>query len=100
MIRRPPRSTRTDTLSPYTTLFRSAFGVAGADVVPATFAVAQRAQHGDGRAGGDDGVARSAVMTRTVEQVGGGGQRAGVAIGRWSDRRWRHVCRQIGRAHV
>src|SRR3546814_5795071 len=29
MIRRPPRSTRTDTLFPYTTLFRSAaFGVA------------------------------------------------------------------------
>src|SRR3546814_16594691 len=30
MIRRPPRSTRTDTLVPYTTLFRS--GVAGAQV--------------------------------------------------------------------
>src|SRR3546814_13908832 len=32
MIRRPPRSTRTDTLFPYTTLFRSigiAFGVCG-----------------------------------------------------------------------
>src|SRR3546814_20502415 len=29
MIRRPPRSTRTDTLFPYTTLFRSA-GAAGA----------------------------------------------------------------------
>src|SRR3546814_21169495 len=29
MIRRPPRSTRTDTLFPYTTLFRSAL-----DVVP------------------------------------------------------------------
>src|SRR3546814_2288508 len=28
MIRRPPRSTRTDTLFPYTTLFRSAGGVA------------------------------------------------------------------------
>src|SRR3546814_6111412 len=28
MIRRPPRSTRTDTLVPYTTLFRS-FGLAG-----------------------------------------------------------------------
>src|SRR3546814_19491819 len=28
MIRRPPRSTRTDTLFPYTTLFRSSFGVA------------------------------------------------------------------------
>src|SRR3546814_12654433 len=27
MIRRPPRSTRTDTLFPYTTLFRSADGV-------------------------------------------------------------------------
>src|SRR3546814_1542590 len=38
MIRRPPRSTRTDTLFPYTTLFRSmlggnAFGSAGARVV-------------------------------------------------------------------
>src|SRR3546814_12456911 len=28
MIRRPPRSTRTDTLFPYTTLFRSALGPA------------------------------------------------------------------------
>src|SRR3546814_20885516 len=28
MIRRPPRSTRTDTLFPYTTLFRSAQGAA------------------------------------------------------------------------
>src|SRR3546814_10379642 len=27
MIRRPPRSTRTDTLFPYTTLFRSRFGL-------------------------------------------------------------------------
>src|SRR3546814_1192675 len=27
MLRRPPRSTRTDTLFPYTTLFRSAFFV-------------------------------------------------------------------------
>src|SRR3546814_20778083 len=29
MIRRPPRSTRTDTLFPYTTLFRSLFGAFG-----------------------------------------------------------------------
>src|SRR3546814_9302723 len=29
MIRRPPRSTRTDTLFPYTTLFRSKGGLAG-----------------------------------------------------------------------
>src|SRR3546814_5895299 len=35
MIRRPPRSTRTDTLFPYTTLFRSmaAFAVAGVAVL-------------------------------------------------------------------
>src|SRR3546814_20795721 len=32
MIRRPPRSTRTDTLFPYTTLFRSA-ALAGARVI-------------------------------------------------------------------
>src|SRR3546814_14584361 len=31
MIRRPPRSTRTDTLFPYTTLFRSAGGGRGRD---------------------------------------------------------------------
>src|SRR3546814_8936415 len=30
MIRRPPRSTRTDTLFPYTTLFRSAQAIANA----------------------------------------------------------------------
>src|SRR3546814_10446139 len=29
MIRRPPRSTRTDTLFPYTTLFRSPLGIPG-----------------------------------------------------------------------
>src|SRR3546814_1810904 len=46
MIRRPPRSTRTDTLFPYTTLFRSAVGcdaqdvdVAGRDLVVAAPAV-------------------------------------------------------------
>src|SRR3546814_3618559 len=31
MIRRPPRSTRTDTLFPYTTRFRALWGGAGAD---------------------------------------------------------------------
>src|SRR3546814_2927784 len=41
MIRRPPRSTRTDTLFPYTTLFRSLRACAG------------------GRAAGDRGTSRS-----------------------------------------
>src|SRR3546814_13170563 len=38
MIRRPPRSTRTDTLCPYTTLFRSE--VVGIDAAPENIAVA------------------------------------------------------------
>src|SRR3546814_2896157 len=37
MIRRPPRSTRTDTLFPYTTLFRSLQGTKLRQVVPAAF---------------------------------------------------------------
>src|SRR3546814_6360666 len=35
MIRRPPRSTRTDTLLPYTTLFRSFAVAAGAELLRA-----------------------------------------------------------------
>src|SRR3546814_8489879 len=38
MIRRPPRSTRTDTLFPYTTLFRSA-------EVPGVFAKSAKSQY-------------------------------------------------------
>src|SRR3546814_1342351 len=34
MIRRPPRSTRTDTLFPYTTLFRSRFTVGNQMITP------------------------------------------------------------------
>src|SRR3546814_14040173 len=36
MIRRPPRSTRTDTLFPYTTLFRSPLLISGS-LVPSAF---------------------------------------------------------------
>src|SRR3546814_6401569 len=50
MIRRPPRSTRTDTLFPYTTLFRSA----GADV-DAGDGSANGDEGGDPGGGGDDG---------------------------------------------
>src|SRR3546814_2339833 len=39
MIRRPPRSTRTDTLFPYTTLFRSTAAVLGLVLVVVTLAV-------------------------------------------------------------
>src|SRR3546814_5015024 len=46
MIRRPPRSTRTDTLFPYTTLFRSAVRLAE-EVVRRLAAAADARQLGD-----------------------------------------------------
>src|SRR3546814_14018350 len=39
MIRRPPRSTRTDTLVPYTTLFRSPSAPAPEEAPPADFSI-------------------------------------------------------------
>src|SRR3546814_15933275 len=50
MIRRPPRSTRTDTLFPYTTLFRS--GGAGHSDGHADVAAGARARRVDRTAGG------------------------------------------------
>src|SRR3546814_108560 len=45
MIRRPPRATRTDTLFPYTTLFRSAYSVV-ATAAPGIFPAAFRMMDG------------------------------------------------------
>src|SRR3546814_7406006 len=48
MIRRPPRSTRTDTLFPYTTLFRSAYGFSLiATIAPQLFPAGFRDHHGN-----------------------------------------------------
>src|SRR3546814_4861724 len=44
MIRRPPRSTRTDTLFPYTTLFRSIFADFQAKLAKAGFSETERAE--------------------------------------------------------
>src|SRR3546814_20786456 len=58
MIRRPPRSTRTDTLFPYTTLFRSArFGAGEGDALQIGFRRGgnAREQAGDGHHGRDGG---------------------------------------------
>src|SRR3546814_6006899 len=44
MIRRPPRSTRTDTLFPYTTLFRSGVGVARARIFQLLLELEQNAK--------------------------------------------------------
>src|SRR3546814_18076012 len=67
MIRRPPRSTRTDTLFPYTTLFRSLLGVDGI--------ARQRAQ---GLAG--ERIEQGQLLDLTVEQFHP--QRLGVRFGR------------------
>src|SRR3546814_3678582 len=58
MIRRPPRSTRTDTLFPYTTLFRSAQAGGVGVVEGAAIGLADR------RAGGgdDDGFAHRTFL--------------------------------------
>src|SRR3546814_10552142 len=59
MIRRPPRSTRTDTLFPYTTLFRSVMGdLAGVGVTQVDQKVALDAASWDGR---HDKEARAAI---------------------------------------
>src|SRR3546814_16183059 len=82
MIRRPPRSTRTDTLVPDTTLFRSVLGVAGvvADFPPdriVAFEIETGRHHGALRPAGHG-----------PQQLGGGGGGAGRAggdpwCGRW-----------------
>src|SRR3546814_14363609 len=52
MIRRPPRSTRTDTLFPYTTLFRSFVGLLGERLAVDQILVFHRARRvGDHRHG-------------------------------------------------
>src|SRR3546814_18897712 len=61
MLRRPPRSTRTDTLFPYTTLFRSldhVVRVGGADRLGHHVMHAQRFENRADRAAGDDPGAR------------------------------------------
>src|SRR3546814_4986241 len=70
MIRRPPRSTRTDTLFPYTTLFRSH---AELDHVGAGFD--QRVHHRHQRfergiAGGDEGDQRLAAGRLEIAEAG------------------------------
>src|SRR3546814_13766280 len=73
MIRRPPRSTRTDTLFPYTTLFRSAVAIA--------FDMLQL-QHAGPRADSDRRLARQPAFSHEARK------------------RARTVAAQIGRAHV
>src|SRR3546814_14701200 len=96
MIRRPPRSTRTDTLFPYTTLFRSLFEkvvVVGHDVVPVAL------RNPGTRPGCGGGLA--APASRAIGGQAISGRRSTSRRGRPARRR---PCpsrrRKIGRAHV
>src|SRR3546814_222048 len=88
MIRRPPRSTRTDTLFPYTTLFRSGIGGVVAEVPEAGLVDVEAADHvALGVEDADDdvlGARRAGVVGELVEhdEAAGGnrdavGQREG-----------------------
>src|SRR3546814_13543092 len=66
MIRRPPRSTRTDTLLPYTTLFRSAGGTAWSGSQGLAAVLRQEAPHRTGDAG------RSHRRLMRLDCIGGG----------------------------
>src|SRR3546814_20242859 len=71
MIRRPPRSTRTDTLFPYTTLFRSP-GEASLPPAGGAYGKARRFQPGnsrDGRASARRGGARSEEHTSELQSL-------------------------------
>src|SRR3546814_14472640 len=61
MIRRPPRSTRTDTLLPYTTLFRSRADLP-AHARERPVARGRAADHGAGHVGDVDAVGREVVQ--------------------------------------
>src|SRR3546814_8863049 len=63
MIRRPPRSTRTDTLFPYTTLFRSG----GGEGVDAPRPRAHRRRNGGRTVSGNDALARAALPAEAVQ---------------------------------
>src|SRR3546814_18336497 len=97
MIRRPPRSTRTDTLFPYTTLFRSARELEVAQAVGAHREAAVE-QHGDV---GRGLLAGTAYAVAVVVQEQAAGDRAGRAarcaadheIGRASCRE--RVCQNV-----
>src|SRR3546814_11067691 len=88
MIRRPPRSTRTDTLFPYTTLFRSqALGRSGKDLLVASVA------------GYEAGIRIGEFLGRSHYKVfhttgTAGALAAAVAVGRLLN------LNKIGRAHV
>src|SRR3546814_1710631 len=103
MIRRPPRSTRTDTLFPYTTLFRSR-GHERRTVVarrldpPARAAQGERSQPALATGPADRRPARTAAAAPAGQRMGRAA--AGQLGGDAAVARRRRAAREIGRASV
>src|SRR3546814_18439337 len=113
MIRRPPRSTRTDTLFPYTTLFRSRYsisftGAAGLPItkLPAAVWVTVRVQSpacGAGAAAPASITTPISASNRVMNAItvlvenGGGVRRSDPGDGRIADRRPLEQRRGTGR---
>src|SRR3546814_3593858 len=84
MIRRPPRSTRTDTLFPYTTLFRSVVPhrhVAAVAEVLLRHQVAVRQQDGAVGAAATDGGAIGRHHVGPVQDIGDAAEALSLALG-------------------
>src|SRR3546814_18685594 len=88
MIRRPPRSTRTDTLFPYPTLFRSAAVPVGLCGPATAFALCRRGSAGQPCAGG--GLSLHEAHHMVAAGVAGAGVQLGGVGGVERDCRWAH----------
>src|SRR3546814_5328420 len=105
MIRRPPRSTRTDTLFPYTTLFRSRVAVMASDLLAGPKAAAELvrrvAEHEIDILIGTQVVAKGHHFP-LLTAVGVVDADLGLAGGdlRAAERTWQLLSQEIGRAHV
>src|SRR3546814_13816059 len=88
MIRLPPRSTRTDTLFPYTTLFRSLHGLAQILVEAADFRMrpddVDRPGH---RIGGNRHAGRHGFQQHEAEGIGQAGEDEDIGGGEIADRK-------------
>src|SRR3546814_8645967 len=110
MIRRPPRSTRTDTLFPYTTLFRSSYDVAAANP-PYWRLLAHLPPESPYRCEYESKIPAHAkadllyaYLQRSVDIVAPGGRIGLVTADRWllnsGSAELREKIGEIGRAHV
>src|SRR3546814_19879889 len=97
MIRRPPRSTRTDTLVPYTTLFRSQlpFGRRRASSTLHDYHRFCLMLLGGGKLGDVRIISRKTLALMTSNHLPGGGDLTQHSVGIFSEDE-----NEIGRAHV